>query len=232
MSLTIGSLFSGIGGLELGLERSGLGRTVWQCERDSYCREILARHWPGVPCYEDVIGLDPPSADLICGGFPCQNLSSAGRREGLSGAKSGLWSEFRRIIGQVSPEWVVIENVHHGWRRWVPSVRRQLAELQYDSVPLRLSASDVGAPHRRARAFVVAHPDRQLIRKLSRRWRGPRREGEAQPILFSGWAGVPRVERAGDGIPHRVDRNRALGNAVVPQVAEVIGRCIVESCLS
>jgi len=230
--MQIGSLFSGIGGLELGLERSGLGRTVWQCERDSYCREVLARHWPGVPCYEDVIGLDPPPADLICGGFPCQNLSPAGRREGLSGAKSGLWSEFRRIIGQVSPKWVVIENVYHGWRRWVPAVRRQLAELQYDSVSLRLAASDVGAPHRRARAFVVANTDRQLIRKLSRGWRGPRREGEAQPIIPSGWTGVPRVERAGDGIPHRVDRNRALGNAVVPQVAEVIGRYIMQSCAS
>lgn len=227
--MRIGSLFSGIGGLELGLERAGLGHTVWQCESDPHARRVLAKHWPNVPCFEDVVGLRPPDADIICGGFPCQNLSPAGKRAGLSGEKSGLWYEYKRIIEVKRPSWVVIENVHHGWRKWVPTVRRQLAEMHYESVSLRLAASDVGASHRRARAFVIAHPNGEYIRELSRRWCRSRGEGAAQPVIPSRWAGVPTVARAGDGVPHRMDRLRGLGNAVVPQVSQVIGTYIREA---
>ena len=111
-NLTIGSLFSGIGGLELGLEWAGLGRTVWQCEGDPFCRKVLAKHWPDMPCYEDVTALrNPPTVDLICGGFPCQDLSHTGLRKGINdGKRSRLWWEFSRLVGEVQPGIVVVEN--------------------------------------------------------------------------------------------------------------------------
>jgi DNA (cytosine-5)-methyltransferase 1 len=122
----IGSLFSGIGGLELGLEWSGIGHTAWHCEIDPFCRQVLAKRWPGTECAEDVTTFDPArgSADLICGGFPCQDISVAGKGAGIhDGKRSGLWREYRRIVDGVRPRWVVVENVGRGWRRWVPAVR-------------------------------------------------------------------------------------------------------------
>lgn len=160
--LTIGSLFSGIGGLELGLERAVLGPVLWQVEQDPTCRAILAKHWPSARRLDDVRvrGADLGPVDLICGGFPCQDVSSAGKRAGLAGARSGLWREFARIVGAIRPGWVVVENVASGATRWVDAVVRDLGQLGYASLPLPLSASDVGAPHRRARVFIVArHTD-------------------------------------------------------------------------
>ncbi len=157
--LTIGSLFTGIGGIDLGLEWAGLGPVVWQCERDPYCREVLARHWPGVPIHEDVERLPSlPYVDLVCGGFPCQDVSSAGKGAGLEGARSGLWYAFAGVVSRVRPRFVVVENVASGAKRWLPQVRRSLHVLGYDSTAFALSAQDVGAPHRRKRIFVVATP--------------------------------------------------------------------------
>jgi DNA (cytosine-5)-methyltransferase 1 len=164
MPLRLGSLFSGIGGLELGLERAGLGRTVYQVERDAYARHVLARHWPDVPRFDDVrtVGAhNLPRVDVICGGFPCQQISAAGRMEGLGTPeaptdRSGLWFEMRRIIDEQRPAWVVVENVAHTWRRYVPLVRRELWELGYATLPLRVRACDVGARHERARILLVA----------------------------------------------------------------------------
>jgi hypothetical protein len=107
-------LFSGIGGFSLGLERTGGMRTVAFCEIDPYCRAVLRKHWPAVPCFEDVRDLhafDVGPVDVICGGFPCQDISTAGRGAGLAGERSGLWSEYRRLIEECRPAWVVIENV-------------------------------------------------------------------------------------------------------------------------
>lgn len=183
----IGSLFSGIGGLELGLERAGLGRVVWQVERDAFCRHILARHWPEARRFDDVrtVGrhnLAP--VDVLCGGFPCQDLSAAGKGAGLEGARSGLWYEMRRIIDELRPSWVVVENVAHTWRRYVPVVRRALWGLGYASVPVRVRACDVGARHERARVLLVAHADGQLLRQLAERaaagWVDVRGGGEAE----------------------------------------------------
>ena len=118
--------------------------------------------WPDVRRYDDVctVGTDLERVDVICGGFPCQDVSSAGKRAGLAGARSGLWREFARVVGVVRPRWVVVENVASGATRWVDAVVRDLAELGYASLPIPLSASDVGAPHRRARVFIVArHTD-------------------------------------------------------------------------
>lgn len=156
--LTIGSLFSGIGGLELGLERAGIGRVVWQVERDEFCRRVLAKHWPDVDrSVTDVCApATLPRVDVICGGFPCQDVSSAGARKGLAGERSGLWREFARWVGALRPEWVVVENVASGAKLWVDAVVRELEQLGYACLPIPLSAFDVGAPHRRARVFIVA----------------------------------------------------------------------------
>ena len=126
---------------------------------------------------------EPGHTLVLVGGFPCQDLSIAGKQAGLKGDKSGLWAEFRRAIGEVRPDWIVIENVAHTWRRWVPNVRRDLWVAGYDSLPIRVRASDLGAPHQRARIFIVAHADCELLRKLSRWWVGPGREVAQQLVL-------------------------------------------------
>lgn len=227
---TIGSLFSGIGGIEKGLESAGLGTTVWQCEIDPFCREVLAKHWPTATRYDNIMELhNPPKVDILCGGFPCQDLSHAGKRAGLEGDRSGLWKEFLRIIGETSPTWVVIENVHHAWGNWVPTVRGDLASIGYSSVSIRLSASEIGADHERRRVFVIAHADRKLLWDLSRRASRKDREVETQPRDPRWGTAASRVARSDDGVPFGIHRRTSLGNAVVPQVAEVIGKMIMES---
>ena len=261
MQTSIGSLFSGIGGLELGLERATGGRTVWQVEIDPWCQAVLAKHWPLAKRYADVTQVtsrDLEPVDVLCGGFPCQDVSSAGRAAGLAGARSGLWYEFRRIVGEILPRAVVVENVASGARRWVPHVLGDLAELGYRARAHALSAADVGAPHLRRRVFIVAHRDGHGCQGERSGWlldgeraalgddahrRGgahawPPRRGDVD-----GWrewlarggppAAVPRLRRGPDGVPGGLDRDqtarlKALGNAVVPQCAEVIGRIVAE----
>lgn len=182
--MRIGSLFSGIGGLEMGLEMSGLGRTVWQVEQNEFCREVLAKHWPHVERFEDVkeVGArDLREVDLICGGFPCQDISSAGKGEGLSGKRSGLWFEFARIIEEVAPAYVVVENVASGAKRWVDQVSSHLGELGYEVLPVPLSAMDVGAPHLRKRIFLIAYSKRNQLRL--QQGRGGRTSGKREAQL-------------------------------------------------
>ncbi len=158
--LTIGSLFSGIGGLELGLEWAGLGPVVWQVERERFCQCVLRHHWPTAELHDDVCKVGRSNlapVDLICGGFPCQDVSPAGTRKGLAGSRSGLWSEYRRIVSELRPSWLVVENVAGGAAQWLDAVICELDALGYDCLPCPVSAADVGAPHRRERIFVVAH---------------------------------------------------------------------------
>jgi len=155
----IGSLFSGIGGLELGLERAGLGAVAWQVECDPFCLRVLARHWPHAKRFDDVQTVGAANllpVDGICGGFPCQDVSSAGRRAGLDGARSGLWFEYRRLVEELRPRWCVVENVTSGERAWLPRVQHDLVSAGYRTKAIRLGAVDVGAPHRRQRTFVLA----------------------------------------------------------------------------
>ena len=231
--MRIGSLFSGIGGLELGLERAIPGaHTVFQVEQNKYARAVLAKHWPNAQRFDDVkeVGAhNLPACDLLCGGFPCQDLSALNSNgTGLEGSRSGLWGEFARIAGELEPRWIIVENVHHTWRRWVPSVRRDLYRLGYASVPLRLSAADVGARHRRRRVFILAHPDGQQLRKLPRWWSRQDGQGAPESAKPNRWPAPPEPCRAPHGLSHRVDRLRCLGNAVVPQVAEVMGRVVMQ----
>lgn len=253
----IGSLFSGIGGLELGLERAGLGPVAWQAEIDPFCRRVLAKHWPQAQLLCDVRDVVPnrvPEVSLICGGFPCQDVSVAnGRAEGIDGARSGLWRGFARVVDECRPACVVVENVSRGRSRWLPTVLEDLSLLGYTPVAVSLPASAVGAPHDRARTFVVADTHGQFLRLLEQR--GPARSplgvrDEGQAIAVddgtdgdapgtSAWTALPTLHRVDDGLSRGLDgsargadaaaRIRALGNAVVPQVAEAIGRAIVEA---
>lgn len=124
--MKIASLFAGIGGFELGLERAQLGRAVLQVESDPHARAVLAEHWPDVERVEDVRDVERTDAEIICGGFPCQDLSQAarGRNVGLPGQRSGLWYEMLRIVESSKPRWVIVENVAGAaQRRWLPHVR-------------------------------------------------------------------------------------------------------------
>ena len=158
--MKIGSLFSGIGGLELGLERSiPNAKTVWQVERDPYARRVLAKNWPGVAVFEDVraVGahnLEP--VDLICGGFPCQDLSVAGKGAGIDGKRSGLWGEFARIIGEIRPRYAVVENVPALLGRGMGRILGDLASSGYNARWDCVPAQAIGAHHRRDRLFVIA----------------------------------------------------------------------------
>lgn len=283
--MNIWSLFSGIGGLELGLERAGLGETVFQCEIDPFAQKILAKHWPGVMQCNDVKkikisnGAYVKSPDLICGGFPCQPHSLAGKRKGADDERH-LWPEFARIIGEFKPTFVVAENVP-GIRTngALNEVLSDLTFLGYDAEWVRLGAAAVGAPHLRERIFVVAYPsvDRSAIRDYAKAtvvhpdtnsvgfknvkesdigpktWFGAQLRNHTYglcadlaattPFIFTdaqraklpihpnqtSWACEPDVGRVAYGIPNRVDRLKALGNAVVPQVSEFVGTCIKEA---
>lgn len=234
--LTFGSLFSGIGGLDLGLERAGMA-CRWQVEIDDYAQRVLAKHWPDVPRFRDVreVGghnLEP--VQLICGGFPCQDISAAGKRAGIDGERSGLWTEFARVVREIRPRFVLVENVAALLARGVGRVLGDLATGGYDAEWDCLPAAAVGAPHLRDRLFLVAHADGELGTERVRIFPKPDRSGSLQPTshraLRSAWMDAePRVDRMAHGVPSRVDRLRCLGNAVVPQVAEWIGRRIVEA---
>lgn len=314
--MNVGSLFSGIGGFDLGFERAGM-RVSWQVELDPFCRVVLAERFPDAARFEDVreVGareLDP--VDLVCGGFPCQDLSSAGRGAGIDGARSGLWVEYARIIRELRPRYVVVENVPAlltgKGKRWdrgpIGRVLGDLAEARYDAEWACLSAREFGAPHLRKRVWIVAYPsrnaeagaasesgsERQRARAGGQRSRAPgladsdsqRQPGRAGKLQPQGrgrssdgggeggghladadpqrlpqraavngepaagrpsskagghadgprcpegnpWRSEPAVGRVADGVPHRVDRLAALGNALVPQIAEWIGRRILE----
>jgi DNA (cytosine-5)-methyltransferase 1 len=318
---TFGSLFSGIGGLDLGLERAGW-TCRWQVENDPFCQRVLARHWPDVARYGDIVALDPERlapVDLVCGGFPCQPVSVAGKRLAQADAR-WLWPEFSRVVRALRPRLVLLENVpgllHADDGRAMGQVLGDLAASGYDAEWDCVGAADVGAPHQRARVWIIAHaqghlrgapghegpeasdgssaslantvPDRngalkqghtsirkpigcgtkvadpqelrlegraisdipdgatsgngrseslrsggrvaafadpegqRLSRGVPHAWCfGPRVPG---PKQVDWWRTEPDVGRVAHGVPARVERLRGLGNAVVPQVAEWIGR--------
>jgi len=251
MTLTFGSLFTGIGGLDLGLERAGM-TCQWQVEVDDYCRRVLAKHWPDVPKYGDireVRGDELERVDLMCGGFPCQDISNAGKRAGIDGERSGLWSEYLRLVGVLRPRYVLVENVAALLDRGIERVLGNLAALGYDAEWSVVSACSLGAPHTRERVFILAYPHRlgrddggDLIgnHAFSPRSEWEATQGQSQwgdverwlraSVQAGDWGrSAPGVRRMADGLSPRVDRLRGLGNAVVPQVAEWIGRRIVEA---
>lgn len=192
--LTIGSLFSGIGGIERGLESCGLGPVLWHAERDPYARGVLECRWPRAQMFTDVRRIDEsaPRVDIICGGFPCQDVSVAGKGAGLDGRRSGLWSEFARIVRVLGPRFVFVENVSALRSRGLDRVLGDLAALGFDAFWDCFRASDVGAPHRRERMFILAHAN------------GGRCEvvGVAQPGGIEGAPGGLADGRGADGYEH------------------------------
>ena len=239
---TIGSLFSGIGGFELGLERAiPGGRTCWQVEQDGFCQGVLKRHWPDSELFDDVrdVGSHNLTAvDLICGGFPCQDISVAGDGGGLNGKRSGLWWEMHRVISEIRPQVVVLENVAALVVRGLREVLGGLAEIGYDAEWTTLSAAQFGAPHLRNRMFIVAYPMRfgTLQQQESERRcysaAEPARASQGKEVTYWEANEAPSfVCGVDDGISKWMDRHRALGNAIVPQCAEYVGRRIVEAGL-
>ncbi len=182
--LTVGSLFSGIGGLDLGLESCGMN-TVWQCEADKNASKVLARRW-GVPNLGDITQVDWSAVipvDVLAGGFPCQDISIAGKGAGLAGSRSGLWRHYAQGIEELQPTYVFIENVSALIARGLETVVEDLARLRYVGQWGCVRASDISAPHRRERVFVFARrldadaPARQG-RSAIRRQRGTKIEGD------------------------------------------------------
>ena len=234
-------MFAGIGGFDLGFERQGY-EIRWQVEKDRYCQRVLQKHWPLGERFEDVRdcgahNLTP--VDVITGGFPCQDVSDAGKRAGINGDRSGLWSEMCRIIGELRPRFVLVENVPGLFVRGIDRVLGDLAEIGYDAEWQVISAADVGAPHLRKRVWIVAHPagklcngindnigDGQRSQKVLEFGDSCGRANEDFPFEGAGdreweyWATEPDVGRVAHGIPNGVDRLKGLGNAIVPQIAE------------
>ena len=223
------SFFAGIGGIDLGLERAG-HECVGQCEIDPYALKVLEKHWPDVPRFGDITKVkadELPEADLWAGGFPCQDISNAGKQAGIRGSRSGLFFTWMRLVRKIRPRFLLMENVGALLTHGMGDVLGELAESWYDAEWNCIPAKTVGAPHLRDRVFIVANSNRE-------RWS---QMGEpihifTEPVKESGyWRGdvVPsRVQRISDGLPDRVDRLRCCGNAVMPQVAEYIGRLLME----
>ena len=312
--LKIGSLFAGIGGFDLVLERTGGFETAWFCEIEEYPRSILNQWWPGVPVYDDITKLKGDQVepvDILVGGFPCQDISAAGRGEGIGGDRSSLWFEFARLVGELRPRYVIAENSPLLKTRGLNAVLGSLAEIGYDAEWDCVPARTFGAPHQRDRIWVVAYPDSAHsqgdrgaqrdeaeisgpgdARPDGESGRGGRRaargefsdpgsvrRGAEQPDLhgrerhaagqgaeergeladsereglqgtagpwfasegreavfstsegegsFWTWPPEPDLPRVAHGVPHRVDRVKALGNALVPVIPEYIGLRILE----
>jgi DNA (cytosine-5)-methyltransferase 1 len=181
VKLKVLDLFSGIGGFSLGLERTNGFETVAFCEIEPFPRAILAKHWPGVPCYDDVRTLTASRLaaggivpDVICGGFPCQDISAAGLRIGIQGARSGLWSQYSRLIGELRPRWVIVENVADLLVRGMGVVLGDLAAIGYDAEWHCISASAIGADHIRDRVWIIAHSNGAGDFTFVERWRKSR----------------------------------------------------------
>lgn len=231
-------LFSGIGGFSRGLEQAGM-KTVAFCEIEPFCQKVLQKHWPDVPIYSDIRGLNAerlrndgiPPIDLICGGFPCQPYSVAGKRKGAADDRH-LWPEMRRLIEEIRPAWVIGENVANFVELALDTVLFDLEALGYAWRAFVIPACAVDAPHPRKRVWIIAHS--QGAKGTSAHVSTAGKAGQGQPRrmgigALSGpeWLSQSRICGVDDGLSAQVDRLTALGNAVVPQIPEVIGKNIL-----
>lgn len=284
---SIGSLFAGIGGFELGLERAIPGAyTLWQVEENTFCQKVLAKHWPEARIYEDVRNITKNNieqVDILCGGFPCQDISPAGKREGINGEKSGLWWEMHRIISELQPKAVIMENVAAINIRGLGAVLGSLSQIGYDAEWSTIRASHFGAPHKRERWFCIAYPSSMPYKGWTSTYSNEERERASNQVQTrretssvydtegpptyphskrseeQPWNSIPMGEkrfsqcrssedgrvysrnywekfptqsplrRRDDGLSYRLDRIASLGNAIVPQCSEWIGRKLWES---
>lgn len=244
--LKVLDLFSGIGGFSLGLERTGGFETVAFCEIEPFCQKVLKKHWPEIKNYGDITTarFEEP-VDLVTAGFPCQDISFAGAGAGLSGERSGLFWYIIHAVRMVGQPFILLENVAALLNRGMGSVLGAMAEIGYDAEWHCIQASRVGLPHLRDRVWIFANPKIiQVHGKAERTLWEEFNRSPADARIFGyfakhtkpheGW-GVfknypePRICRADDGIYKGVDRCSSLGNAVVPQIPEIIGNAILES---
>jgi DNA (cytosine-5)-methyltransferase 1 len=234
MTLKVLDLFSGIGGFSLGLERTGGFKTVAFCEIDPFCRRVLAKHWPDAPCHDDVTTLELPEgfADVVVGGFPCQDVSRAGKRAGVTGKRSGLYRELVRTLRMVRPRYGIVENVAALLADGMGLVLGDLAESGYDTEWDCIPAGFIGAPHWRDRVWIIAH----AVGERLEGWR-PAKPARTAQREFAGrsiragtsWPDAPRFPRVGYGLSDWAHRVKAAGNSVVPQIPELIGNAILAS---
>lgn len=233
--LTVGSCFSGIGGLELGLEWTGGFETKWQIEKEDYAAETLKIYFPGIELHRDIRTIDPARlkpADIICGGYPCQPFSYAGQRKGAEDERN-LWPEMFRTICFLRPRYALLENVPGHLSKGFLDVLADLASIGFDAEWTTLSSCSVGAPHPRERLFAVAYTESKRVgQRRSSDGRTPPRipmlKGESRFVRTATWTEVlPELCRMDDGIPYRIHRGRCLGNAVDPQVAQKVGEMIL-----
>jgi DNA (cytosine-5)-methyltransferase 1 len=243
--VTHGSLFAGIGGFDLGFERAGI-KTIWQVELDAYCRRVLAKHFPDAERFDDIRRcgrVNLKSVDVISGGFPCQDISTAGKRKGMDGERSGLWREYARIIDELRPKFAVVENVAALLERGIGRVLGDLSEIGYDAEWQTIPACHFGLPQLRKRIWILAYPNCERLEADAD-------EEILQPQAACGWNYGHIVPMGGASVffpqsncaevvsesdivgssarlPNSVDRLRGLGNAVVPQITEWIGRRIL-----
>ena len=234
-------LFSGIGGFSLGLERSGMN-TIAFVEQNEFCQKILAKHWPDVPIYDDITTITgveiethtKSTVDVIAGGWPCQPFSTSGERRGAEDDRH-LWPEMLRLVQELEPSWVVGENVAGIIDMELDNVLSDLEALGYATGAFVIPACAVGAPHQRDRVWVLAHSQR--IGQPRQGQHGDAFDTEKNPFeeasglvdAFQEEA-LPYLCRRHDGLSQKLDQDRltALGNAVVPQVVEVIGNLIMD----
>jgi DNA (cytosine-5)-methyltransferase 1 len=260
-------LFAGIGGFSLGLDRAGF-ETIAFCEIEKFPQKVLAKHWPDVPIANDVTKLTYKNGvlyddgneiyrgaiDSFSGGFPCQDISVAGKQAGIGeGTRSGLWSECARLLGEIRPDYAIFENVtallSGGSGRWFQRVLWDISQVGYDAEWISIRASDVGAEHARDRVWIICYSDKdsksilpindetQVMQvddsnsdkaQFKRGCICERIQQEYTNSSHPRWGkDKPGVDRMANGIPSQMDRLGSLGNAVVPQIPELIGRAIM-----
>ena len=304
--MNVGSLFSGIGGIELGFERAGGFKTAWFVENEIHAQTVLRKHWPEALIYDDITQVDfktIPKVDILTGGFPCQDISNAGKRAGITGSRSSLWKHYLRAISEIRPKYILAENVAVLTRRGLNVVLADLASVGYDAEWHCISAVSVGASHRRDRVFIIGFRAEDVAYACCERnecnvgfsFEGRKEEkvacaesscsssnvadacgaglqrcdcergyvtgqsvnvadttrGNVERYAYEIdsvgkistereyitarnessrgiWSFEPNVGRVADGVSLRVDRIKRLGNAVVPQCAEVFALAIKE----
>lgn len=235
-------LFSGIGGFSLGLESTGEFETLAFVEIDSFCQKVLKKHWPHVPVYSDIrnIRIVENDFDVLCGGFPCQDVSLAavGNQKSILGDRSGLWFEYLRLIREGKPTWVIIENVENLRNKGLAQILEQLAEIGYDAEWHVIPAYVAGLPHVRNRIWILAYLMRNGLQRhspfpLQTFSRFPWREnGRNAQNFLDGWDIDNSVLlRSRNGIPNYMDRIKSLGNSVVPEIVYYLGLAIIETGL-
>lgn len=240
-------LFSGIGGFSLGLEKAGM-KTRAFCEIDGKCEKILNKHWPKVPVFKNIEKLvgDPNFIEVICGGYPCTGHSVAGKKEGLNNKASSLWSEYARLIKEIRPKYVIIENSPNLRSTGLVTVLQDLDARGYNAEFQIISGYSVGAPHQRERIYIVAWRKDLPYCDPFRFWQTYNKKEESKQKWWAKrlfkrdamFGEIPKIEsrilRDVDGLPKESlkaeeERIKQLGNAVIPQIPYLIGKAIMES---